>query len=259
MAAGAGNVAVGAGVWGRSWGVSRMWIKFYYSPIDLPKITLWIQWHKKATAVAGTAVALRCSRNYCFTASTCTTRRTFLEAPVHAVVHAPLGAVDGGFKVATAHFALEHGALVAGELVGLEGDGAVLPSKVSWPVTSLTLSPLKTNLSETNLMVGWAAALNRSALCGCLSNAGVPELTEVASKEISTLPVLPARSNCTVPSFLSEAGAVDRCAEVADFKRSRRCACRVDGVVGRLGLCSACKHGCHGGQCEERFAHGKNS
>ena len=46
------------------------------------------------------------------------------KAPVHAVVHAPLRAVDGGLEVATADFALEHGALVAVELVGLEGHRA---------------------------------------------------------------------------------------------------------------------------------------
>src|SRR5574337_2023210 len=45
------------------------------------------------------------------------------EAIFPAVVHAEGRTVDGGFEITAAHFALEHGAVVAGELVGLEGHG----------------------------------------------------------------------------------------------------------------------------------------
>ncbi|MNV86671.1 hypothetical protein D3C71_1807230 [compost metagenome] len=88
--------------------------------------------------------------------------------------------------------------------VALRVTGAVLPSSVSWPVTSLTLSPVKLNLSDTNLIVGCLAASNRSALCRCLSKGGVPVFTEVVSMVMSTLPVLAARSNSTEPCFLSK-------------------------------------------------------
>ena len=45
------------------------------------------------------------------------------EAPIDAVVHAELGAVDRGFKISTAHFALDHGVFVAIEVVGLQNHG----------------------------------------------------------------------------------------------------------------------------------------
>jgi len=48
------------------------------------------------------------------------------EAPVNAVVHAELGAVDGGFEIAAAHFTLDHGVVIAVELVSLEGHGVGL-------------------------------------------------------------------------------------------------------------------------------------
>ena len=60
-----------------------------------------------------------------------------------------------------------------------------------------------TNLSDTKRIVGCCSALKMSALFRCLSKAGVPLLMELVSKRTSTLPLLPARSNCTVPSFLS--------------------------------------------------------
>ena len=44
------------------------------------------------------------------------------KAPVNAVIHAEQGAVDGGLEVATAHFALEHRAVIAVEVGGLERD-----------------------------------------------------------------------------------------------------------------------------------------
>ena len=82
--------------------------------------------------------------------------------------------------------------------------GLLLPSSVSVPLTSLTLSPAKLNLSDVNFAVGNSAALKKSLPLRWVLNPATPVLMEAMSMVMSTLPVLPARSNWTVPSFLSK-------------------------------------------------------
>ena len=89
-------------------------------------------------------------------------------------------------------------------MVAVSVTGAVLPLSVSWPDTEATLSPEKVNLSPTNLAVGLLATSKKSLLFRWLSNWVEPVLMPFMSKVISTLPDLPALSNCTVPSFLSK-------------------------------------------------------
>ncbi len=72
------------------------------------------------------------------------------------------------------------------------------------PATSLTLSPLKLNLSATNLAVPCSSVLKKSLLRRCLLKGSTPVLIDVVSMVSSTLPTLAARSSCTVPSFLSK-------------------------------------------------------
>ena len=90
------------------------------------------------------------------------------------------------------------------KLLAFSVTGLVLPSSVSVPVTSVTLSPLKLNLSATNRAVGNSAAFKKSLLCRCLSKAAVPVLIELVSIVRSTLPVLAALSSVTVPLLRSK-------------------------------------------------------
>ena len=87
------------------------------------------------------------------------------------------------------------------KLLAFSVTGLVLPSSVSVPVASATLSPLKLNFSATNFAVGNSAALKKSLLARCLSSAPTPLFGAAVSMVISALPTLPARSNCTAPSF----------------------------------------------------------
>jgi hypothetical protein len=70
-----------------------------------------------------------------------------------------------------------------------------LPRSVSVPATSLTLSPLKTNLLADELGLGLLAASKKSACSSGGRPGATPVLTEVMSMVISTLPDLAARSS----------------------------------------------------------------
>ena len=106
----------------------------------------------------------------------------------------------------------EHGALVAGKLVGLQRQRLCLAQQGQVARHGGHVVAVERELVGDELDGGVLAASNRSALCRCLSKAGVPVLMEVASKVMSTLPVLPRAVELDGAFLLVKTTAVDRSA-----------------------------------------------